>query len=58
MPVRFLQFDKHSTSPAGGVTNKSKTNEPRHLASTEQVLYPDPIDGTTAKSTTRQVSLI
>jgi hypothetical protein len=32
--------------------------EPRHPASAEQVLCPDPIDGTTAKPTTPQVPLI
>jgi hypothetical protein len=41
-----------------GVTNKSKTKEPRHLASIEHVLCPNPIDGTIAKQTTSQVSLI
>jgi hypothetical protein len=40
------------------VTNKSNTKEPWHLASAEQVLCPDFIDGTTAKPTTPQVSLI
>jgi hypothetical protein len=40
------------------MTNKSNTKEPRHLASAEQVLCPDPIDGTMAKSTTPQVPLI
>jgi hypothetical protein len=44
--------------PARGVTNKSKTNEPRHPASLEQVLSPDPIDGTMAKPTTPQVPLV
>jgi hypothetical protein len=32
-PVRFLQFDKHNTSPRGRVTNKTKSknlcNQPR-----------------------------
>jgi hypothetical protein len=42
----------------GRVTNKSNTKEPRHPASAEQVLCPDPIDGTTAKPTTPQVPLI
>jgi hypothetical protein len=32
--------------------------EPRHPASAEPVLCPDPIDGTTAKPTTPQVPLI
>jgi hypothetical protein len=32
--------------------------EPRHPASTEQELCPDPIDGTTAKPTIPQVPLI
>jgi hypothetical protein len=41
-----------------GVTNKSKTDKPWHPASAEQVLCPDPIDGTTAKLTTPQVPLI
>jgi hypothetical protein len=40
------------------VTNKSKTNEPRHPASAEQVLCLDPIDATTAKPTTPQVPQI
>jgi hypothetical protein len=40
------------------MTNKSKMNEPRHPASAEQVLCPDPIDGTTVKPTTPQVPLI
>jgi hypothetical protein len=44
--------------PTGRVTNKSNTKEPRHLALAEQVLCPDPIDDTTAKPTTPQVSLI
>jgi hypothetical protein len=34
------------------------TKEPRHPASAEQVLCPDPIDGTTVKPTTPQVPLI
>jgi hypothetical protein len=40
------------------VTNKSNTKEPWQAASTEQVLCPDPIDGTTVKPTTPQVPLI
>jgi hypothetical protein len=44
--------------PIGRVTNKSNTKEPRHQASTEQVLCSDPIDGRTAKPTTPQVPLI
>jgi hypothetical protein len=42
----------------GGVANKRKMNEPRHPASIEQVLCPDPIDGTMVKPTTPQVPLI
>jgi hypothetical protein len=41
-----------------GVTNKSKTKEPRHSSSAKHVLCPKPIDGTTVKQTTPQVSLI
>jgi hypothetical protein len=44
--------------PTGRVTNKSNTKEPRHPVFVEQVLCPDPIDGTTAKPTTPQVLLI
>jgi hypothetical protein len=44
--------------PAERVTNKAKSKEPRQLASVEQVLCPDPIDGPTAQLTTPQVPLI
>jgi hypothetical protein len=44
--------------PEGEVTNKSKTKEPRHLASAEKVLCPDPTEGITVKQTTPQVPLI
>jgi hypothetical protein len=44
--------------PTRRVTNKSNTKEPRYPASAEQVLCSNPIDGTTAKPTTPQVSLI
>jgi hypothetical protein len=44
--------------PTGRVTNKSNTKEPRHPASAEQVLCPDPIDIITAKPNTPQVPLI
>jgi hypothetical protein len=40
------------------VTNKSNTKEPRHPASVEQVLCPDPIVGMTVKPATPQVHLI
>jgi hypothetical protein len=40
------------------VTNKTKSKEPRQLASAEQVLCSDPIDGPAAKLTTPQVPLI
>jgi hypothetical protein len=43
--------------PIERVTNKSNTKEPWHLALAEQVLCPDPIDGTTTKPTTPQVPL-
>jgi hypothetical protein len=40
------------------VTSKTKSKEPRQLASAEQVQCLDPIDGPTAKPTTAQVPLI
>jgi hypothetical protein len=40
------------------VTNKSNTKELWHPASTEQVLCPDSIDGTTVKPTIPQVPRI
>jgi hypothetical protein len=42
----------------GHYTNKSDMKEPRHPASAEQVLCPDPIGSTTAKPTTPLVPLI
>jgi hypothetical protein len=44
--------------PTERVTNKSNTKEPRHPASAEQVLCPNPINDTTAKPTTPQVPII
>jgi hypothetical protein len=52
LPVRFLQFDKHSTSP------HRKSDQQQHPASEEQVHLPEPIDDMTAKQTTPQVPLI
>jgi hypothetical protein len=57
-PLGFSSLINIVPLPTGGVTNKSKMNEPRHPASAEQVLCLDPIDGTTMKPTTPQVSLI
>jgi hypothetical protein len=57
-PLGFSSLINIVTLPRGRVTNKSNTKEPQHLASVEQVLCPDPIDGTTAKPTTPQVPLI
>jgi hypothetical protein len=49
---------KDSPDLIDGPTNKTKSKEPRQLASAEQVLCPDPIDGPTTKPTTPQVPLI
>jgi hypothetical protein len=57
-PLGFSSLINTVPLPTGRVTNKSNTKVPRHPASVEQVLCPDPIDGTTAKSTTPQVPLI
>jgi hypothetical protein len=57
-PLGFSSLINTVHLPAGGVTNKSKTDEPRHPASAEQVLCPDSIDGITTKPTIPQVPLI
>jgi hypothetical protein len=57
-PLGFSSLINTVPLHAGGVTNKSKTNEPRHPAAVEQVLCLDPIDGTTAKPTIPQVPII
>jgi hypothetical protein len=57
-PFGFSSLINTIPLPIGRVTNKSNTKEPRHPTSVEQVLCPDPIDGTTAKPTTPQVPLI
>jgi hypothetical protein len=56
-PLGFSSLISTVPLPAGGVTDKSKTNEPRHPASAEHVLCLDPIDSTMAKPTTPQVPL-
>jgi hypothetical protein len=57
-PLDFSSLINTVLIPIGRVTNKTKSKEPRQLASTAQVLCPDPIDGPTAKPTTPQVPLI
>jgi hypothetical protein len=57
-PLGFSSLRNTVPLPIGRVTNKSNTKEPQHPASTEQVLCPDPIDGTTTKPTKPQLPLI
>jgi hypothetical protein len=57
-PLGFSSLINTIPIPTERVTNKSHTKEPRHPASAEQVLCPDPIDGTTAKPSTPQVPVI
>jgi hypothetical protein len=57
-PLGFSSLINIVLLPTGRVTNKNQIKEPWQLASAEQVLCPDPIDGPTAKPTTPQVPLI
>jgi hypothetical protein len=55
----WRQFTRRPRDPPGFETpTKTKSKEPQQSTSIEQVLCPNPIDGTTAKPTIPQVPLI
>jgi hypothetical protein len=54
----FFSLINTISLPTRMVSNKTKSKEPWQPASVEQVLCPDPIDGTMTEPTTPQVPLI